>query len=243
MENSNRRVVNILIGTAGIALCACGILMPAPEGILADESISMLGLMNGTESRVMLIVPAVLMLLAYILLLADELRIVTLIFAAVGACVLGMTDINFSINNQAYTGILINEIGIVLMILAAMLQAFATEKGAKLTASSGEPEPEVQPQIVRDMYYTDAVDAQVIRHEEDDILADIYAELGGSSDTDKNTPVTIEKQPEKHIQLNEAQAVTQSAPKVQSKETHTDFYAGIEELFMDNTQNGDGRNE
>ena len=217
-KNNNDRIFNILISFAGVAFCIAACFVPAPEGLLADESLSLIQLYKGTQMILYIVAPAVLMALSFIVTASGRIPVLAVLFAIAGGIMYGMSDVSLSMNSQAFSGVLINAIGVILVLTGACLQMFATDR--KKTEEDDETREEsFRPGSYDSIYMTDIKSAKA---DPDSLMqpADVTMKLPDENRTD-NT-VTIHKQ----------------QPTIQSAAV-TDFYAGIEELFADSPQGSD----
>lgn len=76
--------------------------------------------------------PAVLMALSFLVTASGRIPVLAVLFAITGGIMSGMSDVSLSMNSQAFSGVLINAIGVVLALTGACLQLFATETGGRL---------------------------------------------------------------------------------------------------------------
>ena len=217
-KTNNDRIINILISFAGLAFCIAACFVPAPKGLLADESLSMMQLYKGTQMILYIAAPAVLMALSFIVTASGRIPIIAVLFAIAGGVMYGMSDVSLAMNSQAFSGVLINAVGVVLVLTGACLQLFATDRRQTEDNDSSYEESFV-PGSYDSIYMTDIKSANA---DPESLMqpADVSMKLPDTDRTD-NT-VTIHKQ----------QPIAQSAAV-------TDFYAGIEELFTDNLQSSD----
>lgn len=217
-KTNNDRIVNILISFAGLAFCIAACFVPAPEGLLADESLSLMQLYKGTQMILYIAVPAALMALSFIVTVSGRIPVLAVLFAVAGGVMYCISDISLAMNSQAFSGVLINAIGVILVLTGACLQMFATDR--KQTEEDDETREEsFRPGSYDSIYMTDI---KSVKADPEDLMqpVDVTMKLPDENRTD-NT-VTIHKQ----------------QPTIQSAAV-TDFYAGIEELFADSPQGSD----
>ncbi len=131
-QRNNYRTINILTAVLGLILCIGAFFIPAPEGLLADESSGLLAALPQDRILIMFAVPALMMLLSAIIVMNGRLKVLPVIMALAGGAVFAWMDIEFAMSNRSCYGTLINAIGIVLAITAALLQAFGTPTARQL---------------------------------------------------------------------------------------------------------------
>lgn len=225
-KTNNDRIINILISFAGLAFCIAACFVPAPEGLLADDSLSLMQLYKGTQMILYIAVPATLMALSFIVTASGRIPVLAVLSAIAGGILYCMSDVSLAMNSQAFSGVLINAIGIVLVLTGACLQMFATDR------IQTEEDNETREESFRSGSYDSIymTDIKSVKDDSETLMqpADVTMKL---PDTDrKDNTVTIHKQ----------------QPTIQSAAV-TDFYAGIEELFADSPQcsdqNGGERDE
>ena len=83
-KTNNDRIVNILISFAGLAFCIAACFVPAPECLLADESLSMMQLYKGTQMILYIAVPAALMALSFIVTVSGRIPVLAVLSAVAG---------------------------------------------------------------------------------------------------------------------------------------------------------------
>ena len=217
-KTNNDRIVNILISFAGLAFCIAACFVPAPEGLLADESLSMMQLYKGTQMIIYIVAPAVLMAISFLVTVSGRIPVLAVLSAVAGGVMYCISDISLAMNSQAFSGVLINAIGVVLVLTGACLQMFATDR-RQTEVDDSSYEESFRPGSYDSIYMTDIKSAKA---DPESLMqpADVIMKLPDENRAD-NT-VTIHKQ----------QPTAQSAAV-------TDFYAGIEELFADNLQGSD----
>lgn len=134
MNKDNSRSINILLCIAGVLCCIGSGFVTAPEGLLADESINFIRIMQPVDLIVFFAVPSALMIVACILVVAGKMDMLSLFSVLAGGVLFGIMDFQFGVSQLTYSGTLINMIGVILMAAAVSLQVFATETGpAKVT--------------------------------------------------------------------------------------------------------------
>ena len=129
MEKDNSRAVNILLCVAGVLCCIGSGFIPAPEGLLADESVSMIRAMQPSHVIIYFAIPSALMILACILVIAGRMDILSLCSVLAGGVLFAFLDFQFGVTHRTFSGILINMVGVILVAAAVALQVFATQTG------------------------------------------------------------------------------------------------------------------
>lgn len=129
MEKDNSRAVNILLCIAGVLCCIGSGLIPAPEGLLADESVSMIQAMQLSYVIIYFAIPSALMVLACILVIAGKMDILSLCSVLAGGVLFAMLDFQLGVTHRTFSGVLINMVGVILVAAAVALQVFATQTG------------------------------------------------------------------------------------------------------------------
>ena len=129
MEKDNSRAVNILLCIAGVLCCIGSGFIPAPEGLLADESVSMIQAMQLSYVIIYFAIPSALMVLACILVIAGKMDILSLCSVLAGGVLFAMLDFQLGVTHRTFSGVLINMVGVILVAAAVALQVFATQTG------------------------------------------------------------------------------------------------------------------
>ncbi|MBR1986873.1 MAG: hypothetical protein IKK28_05725 [Mogibacterium sp.] len=129
MNNDNSRAINILLGIAGVLCCIGSGFVPAPEGLLADESINLIQAMQLPHLLVFFALPSALMVLACILVIIGKMDVLSICSVLAGGALFAIMDCQFGMSYRTFSGILINGIGVIIMVAAVALQVFATESG------------------------------------------------------------------------------------------------------------------
>lgn len=129
MEKDNSRAVNILLCVAGVLCCIGSGFIPAPEGLLADESVSMIRAMQLSHVITYFAIPSALMILACILVIAGKMDILSLCSVLAGGVLFAVLDFQFGVSHRTFSGVLINMVGVILVAAAVALQVFATQTG------------------------------------------------------------------------------------------------------------------
>lgn len=118
------RITNSLIAAAGFLLCIISGFIPAPQGLLTDGRISIIQALSSGQRTILFVLPTLLLLAAIILTALGKLRLISLITALAGASLFAVMDISFITGAKAFTGILLNEAGVVLTVCGVLLQVF-----------------------------------------------------------------------------------------------------------------------
>lgn len=129
MEKDNSRAVNILLCVAGVLCCIGSGFIPAPEGLLADESVSIIRAMQPSQVIIYFAIPSALMVLACILVIAGKMDILSLCSVLAGGVLFAMLDFQLGVTHRTFSGVLINMVGVILVAAAVALQVFATQTG------------------------------------------------------------------------------------------------------------------
>ena len=129
MEKDNSRAVNILLCVAGVLCCIGSGFIPAPEGLLADESVSIIQTMQPSQVIIYFAIPSALMVLACILVIAGKMDILSLCSVLAGGVLFAILDFQFGVSHRTFSGILVNMVGVILVAAAVALQVFATQTG------------------------------------------------------------------------------------------------------------------
>ena len=129
MNNDNSRAINILLGIAGALCCIGSGFVPAPEGLLADESINLIQAMQLPYMLVFFALPSALMVLACILVIIGKMDLLSICSVLAGGVLFAMMDFQYGVSFRTFSGILINMMGVILVAAAVALQVFATETG------------------------------------------------------------------------------------------------------------------
>lgn len=130
MEQSNsNRFINILIIIAGVFCCIAAGFIPAPEGLLGNEQLSLVEAMPGGQLIPFFILPSVLMIAAGILVILGKLNALALVASIGGTILYAILDAELGFGHQAYAGVLMNMFGAIMMVAGTALQAFATDNG------------------------------------------------------------------------------------------------------------------
>ena len=125
-QRNNYRIINIVIAVLGLVLCVGAFFIPVPAGLLSDESIGLLGALPQDRVLTMFAAPTLMVLLSSIVVMNGRLKVVPVIMALAGGGLFAWMDIGFVMSNRACYGTLVNAIGVVLAVTAALLQAFGT---------------------------------------------------------------------------------------------------------------------
>ena len=129
MNNNNGRSINILLCMAGVLCCIGSGLVSAPKGLLADESVNLLQAMTLSHMLLFYALPSALMVLACIFVMIGRMDILSLCSVLAGGILFAVMDFQLGVRHQAYTGVLISMIGVILVAAGVALQVFATETG------------------------------------------------------------------------------------------------------------------
>lgn len=114
---------------AGVLCCIGSGFIPAPEGLLADESVSMIQAMQLSYVIIYFAIPSALMILACILVIAGKMDILSLCSVLAGGVLFAMLDFQLGVTHRTFSGVLINMVGVILVAAAVALQVFATQTG------------------------------------------------------------------------------------------------------------------
>ena len=114
---------------AGVLCCIGSGFIPAPEGLLADESVSMIQAMQLSYVIIYFAIPSALMVLACILVIAGKMDILSLCSVLAGGVLFAMLDFQLGVTHRTFSGVLINMVGVILVAAAVALQVFATQTG------------------------------------------------------------------------------------------------------------------
>ena len=127
-NRNNYRAINIATAVAGVILCVGAFFIPAPDGLLADGSSDLFHAIMNEDLLTMFAAPTLMILLSALIVMIGKGRSgwIAVIAAIGGGAIFAWMDIGFARANMSCCGTLVNGIGIVLAITAALLQAFAT---------------------------------------------------------------------------------------------------------------------
>ena len=129
MNNNNGRSINILLCVAGVLCCVGSGFVPAPIGLLADDSVNIVQALQPSHMLAFFALPSALMVLACVLVIAGKMDVLSLCSVLAGGVLYAMMDFQFGVSYRTFSGILINMIGVILVAAAVALQVFATETG------------------------------------------------------------------------------------------------------------------
>lgn len=113
----------------GVLCCIGSGFIPAPEGLLADESVSMIQAMQLSYVIIYFAIPSALMVLACILVIAGKMDILSLCSVLAGGVLFAVLDFQLGVSHRTFSGVLINMVGVILVAAAVALQVFATQTG------------------------------------------------------------------------------------------------------------------
>lgn len=253
-EGRNYRAINILTALLGAAACIGAYFVPAPEGLLADESISMFKAIAPGDMPVMFAVPSLLIVLAAILVLTGKPRILAVLAAIAGGALFVWTDVGYAMSGRACSGTLINVIGVILIIAAALLQAFGTPSAKQIVweeernIEKAKEHEDLQSEIFFEDEPEDYETAFSYDLEDDGIdlsaLKTITKELeeavpAGDEPSSDNTDIDDIAALLKREISEEAANVKPAAPPavIQAEEKDiAEFYQGLEEMFLDDSE-------
>ena len=159
-NRSNNRFLNIFFCIAGLIACIGSGLVNAPEGLLPGEAGNILQSLPADQLLLMFVLPSLLMLAALVLVVMQRGRALTVITVLGGTVLYALMDVRYTFSHQAFTGILINMLGVILMLTGVALEVLATEKVVRVrelnteSKMGGKPR-EVNPYISRYQTYED----------------------------------------------------------------------------------------
>lgn len=241
MEKDNSRAVNILLCIAGVLCCIGSGFIPAPEGLLADESVSMIQAMQPSYVIIYFAIPAALMIMACILVIAGKMDIVSLCSVLAGGVLFAILDFQFGVSHRTFSGILINMVGVILVAAAVALQVFATQTGpvkvSRKAAKSRNPKEFRYERSHRPAYddiYMDAMSVASIAPEKADhemTEADEYLALDRLK-TEEEEKEAAQKKQEDEIEamfsaLNSGQGIHKTADNGAEEESTDDLLAAL----------------
>ena len=125
-QRNNYRTINIVIAVLGLVLCVGAFFIPAPAGLLADESCGLLSVLPQEKILVMFAVPTLMVLLSAIVVMNGRRKVLPVIMALAGGALFAWMDVIFAMSSRSCYGTLTNSVGIVLAVTAALLQALGT---------------------------------------------------------------------------------------------------------------------
>ena len=125
------RIINTVITAIGTLLCIVSGFIPAPYGLLSDGTISLIQSLPGSQKAVSFLLPVLLFIAATVIVGAGRYRLGSLITVLAGSCIFALMDLSYIKASMAFTGTLLNELGIVIALSGVLLHAFGTPKGER----------------------------------------------------------------------------------------------------------------
>lgn len=253
-EGRNYRAINILTALLGAAACIGAYFIPAPEGFLADESISMFKAMAPGDMQVMFAAPSLLIALAAILVLTGKLRMPAVLAAIAGGALFAWTDAGYAMSGRACYGTLLNVIGVILIIAAALLQAFGTPSAKQMVKEEERniEKAKEHEELQSEIFFEDEPEdyetafSYDFKDEEIDLsaLESITKELEeaapardepASDETDIDDIAALLK---REISEEAVSVKPAAAPAVTQAEEKNiaEFYQGLEDMFLDDSE-------
>ena len=107
------RIINTVITAIGTLLCIVSGFIPAPYGLLSDGTISLIQSLPGSQKAVSFLLPVLLFIAATVIVGAGRYRLGSLITVLAGSCIFALMDLSYIKASMAFTGTLLNELGIV----------------------------------------------------------------------------------------------------------------------------------
>ena len=125
------RIINTVITAIGTLLCIVSGFIPAPYGLLSDGTISLIQSLPGSQKAVSFLLPVLLFIAATVIVGAGRYRLGSLITVLAGSCIFALMDLSYIKASMAFTGTLLNELGIVIALSGVLLHAFGTPKSER----------------------------------------------------------------------------------------------------------------
>lgn len=160
------RIINTVITAIGTLLCIVSGFIPAPYGLLSDGTISLIQSLPGSQKAVSFLLPVLLFIAATVIVGAGRYRLGSLITVLAGSCIFALMDLSYIKASMAFTGTLLNELGIVIALSGVLLHAFGTPKSERPKRESVmktldsfleaelAPEPETAPEAAESAIQT-----------------------------------------------------------------------------------------
>ena len=160
------RIINTVITAIGTLFCIVSGFIPAPYGLLSDGTISLIQSLPGSQKAVSFLLPVLLFIEATVIVGVGRYRLGSLITVLAGSCIFALMDLSYIKASMAFTGTLLNELGIVIALSGVLLHAFGTPKGERAKNESLmktldsfleaelAPEPETAPEAAESAIQT-----------------------------------------------------------------------------------------
>lgn len=143
------RIINTVITAIGTLLCIVSGFIPAPYGLLSDGTISLIQSLPGSQKAVSFLLPVLLFIAATVIVGAGRYRLGSLITVLAGSCIFALMDLSYIKASMAFTGTLLNELGIVTALSGVLLHAVGTppceSHGDESMVKTLDPFLEVEP--------------------------------------------------------------------------------------------------
>lgn len=227
------RINNTVVTAAGTLLCIFAGFIPAPYGLLSEGTISLIQALPGSQKVWMFLVPSLLFIAATVLVAACRFGILALIAGLAGACLFAWMDLTYIRASMAFTGTLLNEIGVVVTLAGILLYVLGTPK---------EEGPKPESRVEKEDPLA-GLDAQAEAENEPEPDAPVNDSQEGSYDVSEDTIVlepvswdTIEvsdSPAEESIDLTEEQTEEDNTPAKDIEEHTLVFDASFGDLIKD----------